>query len=176
MSSRFPHPAILWMLVGSSLAAQAGPPQPGERIRVFSAGRPWEGVYVGADSAVLRYVPPGAGDTVAVPRRSVDGLEVQRGRRRATGRGAALGAPVGGLAGLVMGLATAEECGPNDFVCIPPWFVALSGAALGAAAGSGIGAIIGTLVTQDAWVAVDPRGLRLTATPPGLGISVVLSF
>jgi len=170
---------LLCTMLAPALAAQAGAPLAGDRVRVFASSGSWEGSFVALDTATLRFVPRGGGSEVIVPRRSVARIEVQRGRRPAPGKGARIGLAAGAVAGAVLAVATYEECEPGvDPACLGPGVAVLGGIGIGGLAGAGVGAIIGAVTQEDAWVPVDLRSLRVGAIPvrDGLGITLSTSF
>ncbi|MFL5538290.1 MAG: hypothetical protein ACJ8J0_04830 [Longimicrobiaceae bacterium] len=113
-----------------------------------------------ADTVFVRV----AGDSlVAIPRGDLTRVEVPVGRTpRPVGRSALIGAGVGVLAGLVLGVTCADpEC--------PPHLVEMT-AAGGAATGALVGAAVGALQTPPEWDAIDPRRLRGPSLTLGLSL------
>ena len=130
---------------------------------------------VSSDSLLLS-VDGGAGQ-VFLPIISVSRIQVVRGRKPATGRGAAIGALAGGVIGLVGSLTTYKECEgfcPGDLG--RGGTAALSGLVFGGL-GAGVGYLVGNFVTVDRWVDVPLNRLRVSLGPQrdgrfGLGASV----
>lgn len=127
------------------------------RVRVEGTGQPWVvGQLLALSDDSVRLRAEGPSDSMALGIPSLAKFEVSRGRRGQAGRGAKLGAAVGGVAGLILGAATYEECDG----CIAPdpgrGGTALLGGVLGAAFGLGIGALIGRGVQAEQWAPV-PR-------------------
>ena len=149
------------LLLMMNLAACAGNPEPigpegivGERARVrFDVGR--------SDVGTLRGL---SGDTVSletephVLRRiqlsPTARLEISRGMESNAGRGAGLGALVGGV-GLAI-VAAAGSCSDDgDIIEFSPGECALMGGLAGAGAGALVGLIVGSMSESERWVEVE---------------------
>ncbi len=124
------------------------------------------------------------GNTLALPLDAVTRLDVSRGRKTNTGKGAEIGFLLGGVVGAVIGYASYEECvpqGPRSWSCIGPNFgsegAALGGALLGGLGGGVVGALIGASSKTDRWQEVPLDRVRVSLGPQrdgrfGLGASV----
>jgi hypothetical protein len=170
---------ILGAALAPTLSAQGDAPRPGERIRVFASGGTWEGTLVALDSVTIRFVHRTRGAEQSDSWTTLARLEVQRGRRPATGRGAKIGALVGAAGGALLAAATYQECQPGvDPACSGIAVHVVGGLAAGGLIGAGAGAIVGAVVQQDAWVPVNLRSLRIgaTATPRGPGIELAFVY
>jgi hypothetical protein len=171
--------AVLSLAVLTTPLSAQAPPQPGERIRVFASGGTWEGTFVALDSVAVLFVLRTGGAPQSVSLTTLARLEVQRGRRPATGRGAKIGALVGAAGGALLAAATYEECQPGvDPACFGIAVHVVGGLAVGGLIGAGAGAIVGAVVQQDAWVPINLRSLRIgaTATPRGPGIELAFVY
>ena len=157
--------AIPWAnFLAVTLQVSSGSPAPalpatatadsGARVRI-TVDKPQKHSRVGtlislrADS--VRFIPQDTNGIVAVPAASVTRLEQSRGRRSNAGRGAA----IGGLAGLVLGIAASAD--ESSFYEIGAEEVALVTVLTGAT-GAGIGALIGATSKSERWERVDPPG------------------
>jgi hypothetical protein len=123
----------------------------GERARVqLSAGHPHEGILRGLEGNTVTLeterealLPLQLSPTVR--------LEISRGTKSNAGRGAGLGALIGGV-----GLAVVGATGCDGGWLEPgPGACALGGAVLGAGAGALVGLIIGSMSKEERWVEVD---------------------
>ena len=118
----------------------------GERVRVI-VPRSWRSAemeigtveYVSADSIVLQV--EGSGKSFATP--SVRGMRVDVSRGRGDPRrGAGFGALTGLVAGLLVGYAAGEDCGPQSFVCFDRSETVPAFALGGMVAGAVLGALM----------------------------------
>ncbi len=162
------------LLVGpiATAIAQQEALQPGVRVRVTVPDLGIENV-----SGILTEL---SGDTLALerlraPLASVTRLEVYRGRRWRTGRGAFIGLVAGGISGgVALGVVCASIRG-GYFGCTVPQGVVYGGLA-GGVLGAGLGALIGLAISGEKWEEVSLNELRVTLVPQrdgfGLGISV----
>ena len=133
----------------------------GARVRVTAHSIPGRriGSLVSLDGDSLRYTRWDTSSVVAVPLESVARLERSIGRRSNTGRGATLGALIGGGFGLFLGIAASTdnsgwwEVGPEEIA---------AATAVAGVAGAGLGAVIGSLSKRDRWepVTLTPRVAR----------------
>jgi hypothetical protein len=110
----------------------------------------------------------GTATEFAVPLDSVIKLEVHRGRRARTGRGALIGSIVGVASGAIVGVAVAkgpstcedlgwpEPCGAR---------LALTGGLLFGASGALVGTVIGALIKTDRWEEVPLDRLSVGLAP-----------
>jgi hypothetical protein len=132
--------------------------RPGERVRVTRPpdcggsrarciGRPVRIVgtllALQPDSLVME----SDGDTLALPLGIVTGLDVRRGRKANTAKGAGIGFLLGSLAGALIGYASYQECESTGwFSCtldLGPAASAVGGWILGGLGGVIVGALIG---------------------------------
>ena len=176
MWSRAPL-VLLALAAPAGVAAAQVTPQPGERVRVYASTGTVEGTLVALDTDTVRLVPRQGGDERAVPLARAARLEVQRGRRPAPGKGAAIGLGIGAVIGMGLALATADSaCEPGvDPGCLDTGTQTVAGAGVGALIGVGVGAIIGIGAGQEAWVPVRLRDARLGVVPGRGGFGVALS-
>jgi len=187
--ARFLSVLVLVAIAPEYSAAQSGLASlsPGTRVRVKAASlgpsaRSARVVSAGADTLVVR--PDGEGDfTVTLPRTEITQLDVSVGRSTRKARLALAGAAVGGLVGVVVGVATfTDPCVENPAICAG-WFYETQGSAAfggfvgGALVGAAAGAIAGHFWTTDRWA---PRPLHLQSAvlrvvpAPSRGRSVAL--
>ncbi len=170
------------------------PVRPGERVRVtghffcqpFNSncvrGLPqrYVGTFVTWEADTL--VVQSNRDTLAVPVDFVTRLDVSRGRKTNTAKGAGIGFLLGGLVGAVIVYASYEECVPQGlFSCIGPNYgpgtYALMGGVIGGFGGLVAGALIGSAIKTDRWQEVPLDELRVSFGPQrdgrfGFGASV----
>ncbi len=113
------------------------------------------------DSLIVQLDRVRTEQTLALSLAALDRVDVSRGTRHRTQRGALIGLGVGAAVGLVVGFATYEECNPiperplSDLVCFMAPTSAAEQGVLGAATvgfiGAGIGAIVGSVIRWDKW-------------------------
>lgn len=141
--------ALQVVAVASSAAAQRTP-APGDTVRltVTQPSRTVSGVVVRWSTTDVE-LQDGAATTLQVPASSIIGLRIKSGRRSASGRGALAGLGVGGMVGIIAGVAAmSDDSGFLDFgpEAVAGGFVVMGG--LGAL----VGASVGLLFTREAWV------------------------
>jgi hypothetical protein len=107
------------------------------------------------------------GDILPLPLDSVTRLDVSRGRKTNTARGAGIGFLLGGLVGAVIVYASYEECVPQGpWSCIGPdfgsGFAAAVGGVIGGLGGLVAGAIIGTAIKTERWQEVPLDRVRVS--------------
>ncbi len=174
------HATILVaVLAFTPLASATAQVRPGARVRVTHLWGKSVGTFVAWESDTLVF--QSNGDTLSVPVDLVTRLDVRRGRKTNTGKGAGIGFLLGGVVGAVIGYASYEECVPQGwFSCIGPNFgpglVALVGGLVGGLGGGSVGAVIGTAIETDRWQEVPLDRLRVSLGPQrdgrlGLGAS-----
>jgi len=123
---------------------------PGRRIRVHQQGnQKLVGSFVSMDSASLAIVT-NVGDTVRVPRGSIDGLDLSQGTKSNAGKGALTGLLIGGLGGVIIGVAASGSDDDEFFDFSAGTWAAGIGLTFGAL-GAGIGALIGSGQRTDKW-------------------------
>jgi hypothetical protein len=148
------------------------------RYRIGGRGAAWiEGTYLARvdDSLRLTQPPPGKPLTIAVARLS--DLQVSQGRVSRTGHGAAVGAAVGGGAGLILGIvALAEGCeGGFPSTCIiTPTEVAVGAPLVFGALGAGLGAAIGAASHRERWTPVAGVGTNVTLMPQPRAVTLAV--
>ncbi len=113
---------------------------------------------------------------LALPLASLTKLEVSRGQKSRTLKGAGIGFLVGGAAGLAtaaIACAIAGDCAADD-----PYtgLVYAVFGVLGAGVGTLTGAIIGSTIKVDRWETVQLDQLRVGLTPRGHGLEVSAKF
>ncbi len=158
----------------TSVAAQASRlVRPGARVRLSA---PDLGItkYNGSLVSVTRDTL--TVDTLAVALASVTRLDVHRGRKSNTWKGAAYGFVAGAIPGAVLSYAGCAS-DPDPFIEIPPGVCAGLGVVLYGGIGAGIGAIVGALTRTDRWEEVPLDQLRVSFVPQrdgrfALGLSV----
>lgn len=172
----------------TSLQAQATPDS-GARFRVTfteaGASRRVTGTLVSlnADSIVLGDERESSASgplesRLAIPRAGITSLQVNTGRHSSAGTGALIGAGIGVVGGLVLGVAA--QCDGSEV-----WFAAcvdgagqtaVLGLFLGAV-GAGIGAITGAFITHDTWHTLQqPPAVGVILRPAGDGVAAGLSI
>lgn len=165
------RPTIAWLtaqlvLTGGALPASAQVDTV-VRVRITTnvpKQKPWVGnlISAGSDSVRLR---PQEGGVVSVPSASVVRVEQSRGRRSNSGKGAVIGAIIGGGTGLILGIAASSEEG--SFYEVGAGEV-VGGMAVLAAVGAGLGALIGSGSHRERW---EPITLPEPAGGDGTGPS-----
>ncbi len=180
--------AILAFVPLASATAQVQQPiERGARVRVtillpcpdiYTSCADWRSRHNGtfmawkADTLVVQ----SNGDTLSVPVDRVTRLDVSRGRKTNTGKGAEIGFLLGGVVGAVIGYASYEEC-----AClgggVGPETLAVAGAGIGALGGLVAGALIGSSTKTDRWREVPLDRVRVSLGPQrdgrfGFGASV----
>jgi hypothetical protein len=185
-SERLVRPRNLVVLLVASLpaaraAGQAGPPVPGDRVRVTiqesSGSLRHVGMLValGGDSLVVM------GERMALTWRlpSVTRLEVSRGRTSAWVPGAVIGAGVMGASSVVLFALVCTVSSAAEGSNCDQWGAGALFAVAGAAVGGLLGAGIGALIMHDCWEPVPLEYLRVTIGPAGgkrLALAVSLRF
>ncbi len=117
------------------------------------------------------------GDTLTVPVTLLTRLDVSRGRKTNTGKGAEIGFLLGGVVGAVIGYASYEECEGVCFGDFGSGFAAFVGGLVGGLGGGAVGALIGSSTKTDRWREVPLDRVRVSLGPQrdgwlGLGASV----
>lgn len=147
---------LISVLLAQLLLLATAPPvhsqaDSGLRVRITtSASRQpiWVGTLISADQDSVKLVSAKDRQLVALPIARIVRAERSRGRRSNAGRGATIGAFVGGGTGLILGLlASGEE---DSFYEVGADEVIVAMAFL-AAAGAGIGALVGAVTPRDQW-------------------------
>jgi hypothetical protein len=144
-------------LVGAVDVAH-GQADSGLRVRITTDGgshKRMVGTLLSADSDSLRLTSSNDQRVLTVPTRSVVRLERSRGQRPSTGRGARIGALVGGGTGLLLGIAASSES--DSWVQIGAEEVAVVTVVFGLA-GAGVGALIGSVSHHEQWDSVPIPG------------------
>ncbi len=159
--------------------------EPGPRVRVTlvsSSSRRLVGTLIGQDADSLWVRLPGQAAPMSVARTAVV-LEVSRGRHRAVGEGARVGAALGLIGGVVVSTVAASKsqfCKSPDLfhLCsLDTYGRALEGGIVGGAIAAVLGGALGYLVRTDRWEGVPLRpGHHLALAPHGAGLELSLSF
>ncbi len=180
--------AILAFVPLASATAQV---RPGERVRVSGppicpptyticvGGPRLQSVGTFVTWEVDTLVVQSNGDTLSVPANLVTRLDVSRGRKTNTGKGAGIGFLLGGLVGAVIVYASYEEC-VGGWACLGdlgPGANVAAGGVIGGLGGLVAGALIGLEIQTDRWQEVPLDRLRVSLGPQrdgrfGVGASV----
>lgn len=132
-----------------------------------------KGTLEGVTDDSLQVRLEGGGPAVSVRLDPQTQLFLFTGRRSSAGRGAAIGAGIGALGGVVLGI-TEERLSGRVGLPIPARFVAAGVIVLGGI-GAGIGLIVGAMSHHDTWVRVgSSQTVRPVITPTGYGIGLGL--
>ena len=177
---------LLVLSLVSLAVAQGGQAQqdttglvPGRRIRVHQQdNHTLVGNFASMDSASLALVTT-AGDTVAVPRGDIAGLDLSQGSKSNAGKGAITGLLIGGGLGVVLGLAAASGAEDTFFFDYGAGTYAVGAGLFFGAVGAGIGALIGSGKRTDKWAPTAwPTLSVLPAGPDGhrVALGVQLRF
>jgi hypothetical protein len=166
-------PAVLLVVPFATTIAQeqVPPPEPGERVRVQSCTpvcQEIEGTCEAMERDTLLVRTAEQEAPVPIPVGSLLKVEVQRGQRRATLRGATTGLLVGAGGGALAG--GIGDCGEwEQSACI------LIGAGFFGVAGLFVGGFIGSLVETDRWEEVPLDQLRVSVMPGRDGVALAMS-
>ncbi len=176
----------------ANLAAQEGTIG-GESARVrISATELGEGVFEGeivarsSDTLTVSYWEPvfRKWEVAALPVSSISSLEVDRGSKSNAGKGALLGALIGGGFGLASGIAAASyDCNADPWDWDGCWYwgeagiIPISTITFGLV-GAGVGALIGTLSRADRWepIHLDQLHVRISPTSGGMLLALSVGF
>jgi len=134
--------------------------RPGARVRLTTGAGRFVGTWEGSAHDSLTILDARRTTVRVVAFDAVSALEISRGRRRRTGRGALIGFVSGTTAGLVTALVFCRN-GCGEFNTFIP--VALGGA--GAVVGTGVGALIGSQIRTERWESVPVGALRIGLIP-----------
>ncbi len=154
---------------------QALPLEPGTRVRVTAPALGLDKQAATFETVIGDTLVLSVDSTTFFPLASVARLDVYRGRKSHSGRGAMIGA----LPGAVIGGVVAHE------LCTDEWMAAdkaaecaLLGGVIGAGVGMGVGAIVGSLIKTDRWVEVPLDRFRVSIVPQhdGLALGVSVAF
>ncbi len=166
----------------TGLVAQHTLVTPGARVRVSAptvAERPLLGTVVALEVETLIVDAQHYAHPLTLPLASLAWLEVSRGQKSRTVRGAGIGFLVGGAAGLATAAivcAIAGDCDPDSSYT---GLVYASLGVLGAGVGALTGAIIGSTIKVDRWLDVPLDRIRISLTPSerlGLTVSARVAF
>src|SRR5260370_557686 len=174
---------ISLLTVATFLAPDVGAQQPGEPVRLtmgWAASSPRvAGALVGQDPDSFWVQLAGRTAPVSLARGAVVRLEVSRGRKRAVGQGALIGAGLGAIAGFVAGGYAASRARPGGTPGLAAggyvdWDGrAFRGALIGGTIGGAVGAAVGYAVRTDRWEGVPlSRAHHLALVPRGAGLAL----
>jgi hypothetical protein len=190
-SSRLVAAILLAVLAIGSERASAGEGaalEPGARVRGATLDRVrFSGRLVSVDAETIAVARDGEPERL-LSREAIERLEVHTGRSSLGHRilaGAGQGATIGGLSGVIVGLASGNDhCGSQEF-CIPAFEfsagqkAAVAGIVFGTL-GAALGAIVGTVSRGERWERVRPRAsqvsVELEPVRRGAGLAVRYSF
>jgi hypothetical protein len=149
-----PFISAVLLLTGAHLVAAQTAPNlaAGSRVRVHVTGpkaRVLAGRLISATPDSVRLLA--RQDTIALAIADVASLDVTKGRRTQTGKGALLGAGIGAGLGLVLGLAASAEGCSGFCTETGPEEIGAAMLLLGGV-GGGIGALVGAASHTDRWV------------------------
>ncbi|HUG13877.1 MAG TPA: hypothetical protein VMM78_02570 [Thermomicrobiales bacterium] len=173
--------AVLALSLSVSLVAEGQSPRfaVGARVRVTAPG-------AALDKHVTTIIDE-RGDSIVVDIRGrsqtlwladLTALEVGTGKQTHAKRYGVSGFLLGALTGVVIGLATYEECVPQGwFGCFMdgPEYSAVGGLILGGAAGAVIGGAVGSLHSEDVWSSIRLPVRTVVAPTRSGGVSVRMS-
>ncbi len=170
-------PRIVWLaaalvLTGSvDLFGQKAPlVAQGDRVRVTAPNERVVGTFTVLKPDTL--VVSVESRRLAIPFASVTSLEVSRGQKSKSGKGALIGLGAGAAAGVVTALV---GCADNSCDDVTGLVVLIFGAG-GALGGVLIGAVIGSFIQTDRWETVPLDRIRVSLTPRGGGLEVSAKF
>ena len=178
---------LAFLSAGYAPAAAQSAVAPGARVRITAPYLDREiGTLIALTADTLLARGP-RGDTLAVPVAAISRLEVSRGRRKHTWRGAGIGLLVGTAAGAAISAATYHEsdrsCPATDSFCgfdVSPdrGETVIAGAVLGGALGAAVGGVVGASRRKEAWRVVPLDRPRVGLAPFGkhAGVGVSLAF
>ena len=161
----------LALTLGASTEATAQDTPPvavGQRVRVSTeSGATHVGLVTALSSGALELQDEEGSQRFSVPLASVTRLDVSRGLKSNTGKGAGVGFLAGAVTGVLIGFSLGDD--PPLFSDDPFPFSAEVKAAVGFFLGGGGGAIIGALIGKDIhsdrWVEVPLDRLRVSFAP-----------
>ena len=174
MNKRICLSAVLLVLPLTATVAQEAPPplEPGTRVRVTAPDiDKYDGTLQAMRGDTLTV------DTLRIAVASVTRLDVYRGQKSKTGKGALIGAGVGFVAGALTGLALCGERGTpcesdgSDYTAAAAVILGGGGALLGA----GIGAVVGSQIKGDRWEEVPLDRLQVSFVPQRDGFTLGFS-
>ncbi len=145
----------------------------GDKVRVTTEEERVVGYWVSLDDNQLTLNTEARDSSLVLPLASLTKLEVSKGLKSRTLKGAGIGFLVGAAAGLAFGAiacAIAGDC-EDDTV-----YVALIFGAIGAPLGAGTGAVIGSFIKVDSWETVPLDRIRVSLRPRGGGLEVSAKF
>ena len=173
--------AVLVLTPLTTVTAQEAAAAPGTRIRVSAQGLAAPrlvGTVVALHADTLLFAPQSGRGLIAVPRESIERLEVSRSRSsvgpailKYAGIGLFMGAATGALAGpLVMssGCTALKKDVGNQSKCLADLVdgeTRLKAALLFGIAGTAVGALVGAIVGRERWERVVPGGVRVSFAP-----------
>lgn len=170
---------ILGCLLPTGASAQVFLPPAGARVRVtLTSSEKLVGTLSGAHRDTLLVRPVDAQEARAFPLGTLTRLEVSRGIRTRTGRGALIGLVSGAAAGAAGGMivCAGDNCAHNgeDLTTLVPVAMGIGAGVVGA----GVGALLGSGVRGEDWATVPlPRShasLNLRGKREGLRLALTL--
>jgi hypothetical protein len=139
----------------------------GSRVRVRAQTLPGKqliGEVAAVDSEAVTLAASASREAIRVPLSQVERIDVARGRRSRSGKGALIGALCAGIpAAALLAVLTLPSHSSQDSVPSRD-FIPIAGV-VAAAPGALVGAVVGSLSHGDRWERVGTKPLRLTVAP-----------
>ncbi len=176
---------VIALAAAADLAAQQDTlVVPGARVRVTAptvAENHLVGTVAAVDADTLVLGVNHGTSSLAIPFASMTSLEVSRGKKSKAGLGAIIGAPIGLVAGALIGYAASGGGGTfplgEGLERLEEGGDAMAaGALLGGLTGGLIGALIGSSIKVDRWETVPLDRIRVSLTTRGGGLEVSAKF
>lgn len=169
--SRYLAMMVVVLCAASGFAGDSHTVGVGSRVRVTAqegGAQPLIGTVVGLEPHAVLVRSGSGGAATRIPLGPTTTFEVSGGRRSKAGRGAMVGAAVGGMPGLLL---TFGDYNSDDH---SPGAVA----ALGAAAGAAVGAAVGWALKSEDWFSAEPPSVTAGIAPlrGGVGFSVHIAW
>jgi len=162
---------LLLVATLTSLRAQTGAIQPGDRVRVRAAalggGGRVEGTVVTVSDSALTLMRESSGGSLQIPLAGVQSLDVRRGQRSAWKEGAEIGAFVGFVTASSVYAARMSRCVGLECAKATLW---VAHGAAGSVAGAVLGGLVGTTIRRDVWSRVPITRVQPLLTPTVAGV------